>query len=107
MDTALQCISTANHRNEVMTLHPLVNVSTLPLHVWGNRDSTDDTILMKAHLEQCFAINAEKVKCKIMVFCFDKQDDYNGEMALKCLRRVVRSQCNELVKTVMVSPYVG
>lgn len=106
-DIALRCIAQANDRNEVMTLHPLLNVSTLPLHIWGNRDSGDDSTLMKEHLRQCFSINTERVKSSTMVFCFDEQADYNGQMALSSLRRVMSVHGTGLARTVMVAPLTG
>jgi hypothetical protein len=88
-EKAISYINTVNENNKSETLFPELNITILPLSKFNLRDTFNDKIVMKLNLLACLEINELHVKCPEIIFAFDLQKDFNGELALETLKEIL------------------
>ena len=84
----IEKVNTANDANGVTGLGP-AKMSVIPLTKYGNRDDFGKQDLMRRHIEDCFRLNEEEMKCPDLLFDLELSPEFDGDLALGVLCKFI------------------
>ncbi len=74
-----------NIKNETGTLYPRLNMTIVPLTIYGDRNDFGNDVIMKKHILDCLDSNEKYIKSPTLIFALERRFDFDMDLALKTL----------------------
>ncbi len=84
-EEATKYANTFNDENETGTLYPRLNLSALPLSVYGKRNDSGNETIMGKNIDDCFLAETKYIKSGYLLFILDDRSDFDVKLAEEIL----------------------